>query len=305
MSAQLFLDLARQNNLNSRHRLLEQVLFSILSLDHDAGGKELKLICEIFEIIFPKLEIYHRKTIAEKLQSISNVPQSILFIIVRDDIEVAEFTIRNCNYIQTEILCHVARDLTPKHRIAITERSWLPAQLSSALIGFGNIEVHARVAVHSNVEFPQVVQSMLPGPDRGTGRNIRTEVAGSALRMAEEVVKRLRRSYSNLETELARLNLSGSPQVAGAIFSELVEVNHEIAISTVERGDPEAVMIFIKVAGGSFEALRQFLIAHSRSRNKPMPRMDEIRKTFEQMPRENAVRFVSFVNMLQSMRAAA
>lgn len=213
--------------------------------------------------------------------------------------------IKNCNYIQTEILCNVARDLTHEHRIAITERSWLPAQLSSALIGFGNIEVHARVAIHSNVEFPQVVQSMLPAPDRGTGWNFRTGVAGSALRLADEVVKRLRRSYSNLETELARLNLSGSPQVAGVIFSELAQVNRDIAISTIERGDLEAVVILIKAADGSFEALRQFLIGHSRSRSQPMPRMDEIRKTFEQMPRENAVRFVSFVNMLHSMRAAA
>lgn len=290
------IDIAKVNNTRQRGMLLDALSTHFLDGHQNWSNKEIVLFGEICTLLLKYVELDARVRFAECMADQENAPRNLVFGLGKDVIEVARPVLMRSTNFETDGLCFIVKERTHEHRIAVTERKELPAILSSALICFGNIEIYGRLLTHANAELPSVIRAMLPFKNAQKKGDPATRVGNTAIRMAEDVTRRLQRSYSNLETELSRLATQGLEQVIWLVLSDLAKMKLSLVIATLGRGDPEALMTLVKAAGGKFDAFRQILMMQARGNKAQLASIDAMKKDFEKIDVENANRIIQFAN---------
>jgi len=133
VNAAELLNLARSEDVDSRHRLLLGMA-ELCALKPLGQGRAGAASSEIMLILTRKAELEVRARLAERLAETPWAPHELIIFLAHDAIEVASPVIQSSPVLKEDDLLKIAETLTEAHRISLAGRPGLRPSVSQALI---------------------------------------------------------------------------------------------------------------------------------------------------------------------------
>ncbi len=138
-----------------RNALFAHIVGQLLDADEPPSDSDCEKLIDALGLVLPAMDIAKRKAFAERINQIDQPPRRLIGMLARDDIEVASVLLGNNHRIRRSDLRTIAQTGTHSHRLVMAERDDLPAQVTDALIEYGDERV-----IHALTRNPKAAFSL-------------------------------------------------------------------------------------------------------------------------------------------------
>ncbi len=138
-------DLARVTSGDKRRELMRSIADIFVAQAEDYSDRELYLFGEVFTRLLSKVDSKDRAQLSHTIAAIKQTPHDLAIALAHDEISVAEPVLEFSPVLTDEDLVKIANSSAIGHRLAISKRSNLSAQVTDALIIHGEQSVMCSV----------------------------------------------------------------------------------------------------------------------------------------------------------------
>lgn len=138
-----------------RDALFAHIAGQLLDAGEPPSDGDREKLIDALGLVLPAMDIAKRKAFAERINRIDQPPRRLIGMLARDDIEVASVLLGNNHRIRRSDLRTIAQTGTHGHRLVMARRDDLPAQVTDALIEYGDERV-----IHALTRNPKAAFSL-------------------------------------------------------------------------------------------------------------------------------------------------
>lgn len=138
-----------------RNALFAHIVGQLLDADEPPSDSDCEKLIDALGLVLPAMDIAKRRAFAERINQIDKPPRRLIGMLARDDIEVASVLLGNNHRIRASDLRTIAQTGTHSHRLVMAGRADLPAQVTDALIEYGDERV-----IHALTRNPKAAFSL-------------------------------------------------------------------------------------------------------------------------------------------------
>ena len=136
-----------------RNALFTHIVGHLLDTEEPPSNSDRERLIDALGLLLPAMDIAKRQALAERVNQIDQPPRRLIGMLARDDIEVASVLLGNNHRIRRSDLRTIAQTGTQSHRRVMAERDDLPAQVTDALIEYGDETVIHALARNPKAAF--------------------------------------------------------------------------------------------------------------------------------------------------------
>ena len=171
-SAQIkhLMELAHDKSEAGRRTLVENIADLFLTPEGRLNDHERALMSDILCKLIETIEASVRAHLAESLATIDEVPPDLINLLARDDIEIARPILESSQVLKDPDLIEIVRRRTKEHRVSIAMRESVSADVSDALIQYGDHDVIETLLHNQDAELSERAMEYLVTESRRVDR---------------------------------------------------------------------------------------------------------------------------------------
>lgn len=162
--------LAQRRAGDSRRALFENISDLFVSAEGQLSDRERALMRDILAKLVSEIETEVRRSLAERLAQSDDAPADLVSLLAHDEIAVARPILLNSRLLDDPDLIEIVRHRTLEHRMAVAAREGLTADVTDALVDYGEDDVIARLVENHDAEISQRAMDYLVDQSRRVDR---------------------------------------------------------------------------------------------------------------------------------------
>lgn len=162
--------LAHDKTDRGRGLLVENIVDLFLTPDGRLNDHERALMSDILCKLVEDVEAVVRKELAERLSRVKDAPKELIRLLANDEISIARSILENASVLRAPDLIEIIRLRTNEHRMCIALRQEVSAEISDALIEYGDTDVIEAMLRNPDAEISERSMEYLVAESRRVDR---------------------------------------------------------------------------------------------------------------------------------------
>lgn len=155
------IELARDRSFEGRRQLVQNIADLYIADSERLSDHERAIMSEILCKLMFDIELEVKSHLAVQVAELDNVPEDLIVMLGNEDIEVARPILEKSNVLRDPDLIEIVRRRSDEHRLAIAIRGGLSAEVSSALVIYGDEDVIEALLRNRDAEISQSAMEYL------------------------------------------------------------------------------------------------------------------------------------------------